>query len=702
MKNIHKSIINLFILFTILYGVNNISFGWAMTEPDSTNITPTLEPPEKPANIFEAAKQGDIVALEKFLIDEDPNIRNARERTPLHFAATAGHENVIQLLVKLGADLEVMDSIGSTPLHYAARNGQVDALRALINLGANPDAQDEIGTQPIHAAAFGGNEAAIKLLASQGANVNVRNFKKSTPLHFAAQRGNTSAIQGLYDLGADINARDRYGAMPIHEAASQGHNDAIQVLVALGTDIDAGTSAGSSPLHVAAHNGFINTIQLLADLGANLNLRGQTGATSLHFAAQRQQADAIRLLARLGADVNARDNTGVTPAHIAAHQGDAATLAYLYDYDAVINAPNAKGQTPLTLAVEQAHTEIIPWLLQHGARTDELSPFLVQSLPLLQTINTALAKTVNEIDQIDTSILPILLTQHALRGDTEMALAILQKRIREIPPQLLVNLILVLVKGYVALISSPDTEKKRKDIETRISLIQELAPYTNPRLGLGYLTRLLLHTPPGNYRNTLQELYALLTRTAELNLRERLLFRIARTPITLNEITQLPIELVNELFIIQQPTASDQLRLINEAIETGNARAFTTLLGVFNLSKESLQELLGILASGELTEENIEVTKQMITALLNSGANPAETAMYGIPLRRWLHDVVLRIDELLDEDDPSMQHSHRRQEIITLLGITQQPAEAEATPQTQVHPSLPLPEIISPPPIIES
>lgn len=40
-------------------------------------------------------------------------------RTPLHVAVFRGHENIVQLLLRYGADINARDAFGDVPLYYA-------------------------------------------------------------------------------------------------------------------------------------------------------------------------------------------------------------------------------------------------------------------------------------------------------------------------------------------------------------------------------------------------------------------------------------------------------------------------------------------------------------------------------------------------------------------------------------------------------
>ena len=64
--------------------------------------------------------------------------------TPLMYAASDTNDSdIVEMLIKAGADVNGVDSNGKTPLMYAVSNAKtVDCVYSLLEAGANPKARD--------------------------------------------------------------------------------------------------------------------------------------------------------------------------------------------------------------------------------------------------------------------------------------------------------------------------------------------------------------------------------------------------------------------------------------------------------------------------------------------------------------------------------------------------------------------------------
>lgn len=88
--------------------------------------------------IFRAAREGNV-ELARTLLEEEPPLVTARdpesEETPLHVAASFGHEAVVSLLLRYGADVNAEAFYHYTPLTSALRTGNTSVAEMLRKHG---------------------------------------------------------------------------------------------------------------------------------------------------------------------------------------------------------------------------------------------------------------------------------------------------------------------------------------------------------------------------------------------------------------------------------------------------------------------------------------------------------------------------------------------------------------------------------------
>lgn len=83
--------------------------------------------------------------------------------TPLMEAASAGHVDIIKLLIDHNADVNAQSSTGNTPLMYACAGGHVRAVKQLLAAGANVEDHNENGHTPLMEAASAGHVEVAKV-----------------------------------------------------------------------------------------------------------------------------------------------------------------------------------------------------------------------------------------------------------------------------------------------------------------------------------------------------------------------------------------------------------------------------------------------------------------------------------------------------------------------------------------------------------
>lgn len=139
--------------------------------------------------LFEAAQQGGD-AMVKLLLDKgaEVNYRSIRnDWTPLMIAVAEKHESTSVLLIKAGADVNLPNEKGRTALMFAAIYGSVPITDLLLRNGANPNVvpSDNEGKTALMAAASKGYKEVVELLLKYNADPNLRNKRNQTALSYA-------------------------------------------------------------------------------------------------------------------------------------------------------------------------------------------------------------------------------------------------------------------------------------------------------------------------------------------------------------------------------------------------------------------------------------------------------------------------------------------------------------------------------------
>lgn len=187
--------------------------------------------------------------------------------TPLHQAARFGHMSLVRFEVEQkAADVRTKNAFDNQPIHFAARNGRLDVIEYLVRKGADANALTKLQSTPLHYAALGGHLNVVRhLIERHRADMNAFDELGTTPLHFAASSGNLDLIKYLISKGGDVNAQTLYGDTLLSHAVSKGGN--------------------------------LVTVKYLINHGAIVSLRSINGGpTTLHYAALGGRADIVRYL----------------------------------------------------------------------------------------------------------------------------------------------------------------------------------------------------------------------------------------------------------------------------------------------------------------------------------------------------------------------------------------------------------------------
>uniref|UniRef100_A0A8D1KH95 Ankyrin repeat and SOCS box protein 1 n=1 Tax=Sus scrofa TaxID=9823 RepID=A0A8D1KH95_PIG len=186
--------------------------------------------------------------------------------TPLRIAATAGHGNCVDFLIRKGAEVDLVDVKGQTALYVAVVNGHLESAQILLEAGADPNGSRHHRSTPVYHASRVGRADILKALIRYGADVDVNHHltpdlqppfsRRLTslvvcPLYISAAYHNLQCFKLLLQAGAnpDFNCNGPVNTQGFYRGSP-------------GCVMDA----------VLRHGCEAAFVSLLVEFGANLNL----------------------------------------------------------------------------------------------------------------------------------------------------------------------------------------------------------------------------------------------------------------------------------------------------------------------------------------------------------------------------------------------------------------------------------------------
>ena len=129
-------------------------------------IYPALWPPVTIPALWVAAHDGHLDDVKRLLVEEVniEEIWGPDQTSPLYEAAFRGFEDIVEELLRHGADMSSQNNMGKTPLHDATHLGHVGVVLMLLDNGAEVSTKNNAGWTPLHGAAFSGHAPVVFML----------------------------------------------------------------------------------------------------------------------------------------------------------------------------------------------------------------------------------------------------------------------------------------------------------------------------------------------------------------------------------------------------------------------------------------------------------------------------------------------------------------------------------------------------------
>jgi len=252
----------------VLKGVLTMMMMFEVQVPIDVRLTPwpgSVHLPV-PANLHEAARLGDVAAIDRLLP---------------------------------GTKVDALED-GATPLMLAARHCHPAAVQRLLRAGAQPDLAGEAGQTPLMLATDSGDVDVITLLLASKANPRLRSaVTRETPLTSALHNGDIDAMRTLVEGGAPLDERDETGSSILCTAAmgdplsGHGRLDIVSYLLGKKVDVNQPCAGDSTPIFMAIEGNQPQTARLLLEHGANLQVRDSLNRTPEEAAQDKPEVLAI-------------------------------------------------------------------------------------------------------------------------------------------------------------------------------------------------------------------------------------------------------------------------------------------------------------------------------------------------------------------------------------------------------------------------
>ena len=300
-------------------------------------------------------------------------------RTALRVAAERDHEEIVRLLQKSGARIDLKDSSGGTAMLHAVRQGAEKALNEMIEAGGNLEEVNADGQSLLHSASEKNRSNITRTLIDKGLDPNIRDKSERTPLHIASQYGQATVLSLLLEKNADPTLRDRYGRTPKLVAWQYGHSEMVDLLESyeksqLARQPEQLPDNTQLPIWSMARQGLEEVLdQAISRQQADVNITEPFSEnTALHCAIDANRTGILPSLLQAGAiPINAPNRWKRTPLHLAALHGDLTAINLLISHGAYLDPRDRWDDEPLVLAQSNWHQDVMLELIVAGASIEK-------------------------------------------------------------------------------------------------------------------------------------------------------------------------------------------------------------------------------------------------------------------------------------------------------------------------------------------
>lgn len=273
---------------------------------------------------------------------------------------------IVKLLLEYNSDVNAREYFGKTPLFHALENFvKICPIKMKLEIKVNLIQKRK---ELIHLLLKYG--ADVNISDNEGVTI-LHDLSEYDVIFYELDKVEMAKL--ILSKGADINAKTKANKTPLFLSIRNKFVNLAELLISYGADINCTCNVWNNftPLHALTYyseynSHTVNLLNMLLENGANVHAREVDEATALHIAIDchgierniRDDDDQMALsLLKFGAEVDASDRNGQTPLHRACLNRYTIGAKGLLNHGADINIEDEFGNTPLSLACYRVQEE---------------------------------------------------------------------------------------------------------------------------------------------------------------------------------------------------------------------------------------------------------------------------------------------------------------------------------------------------------
>ncbi|MDP2385549.1 MAG: ankyrin repeat domain-containing protein [Bacteroidota bacterium] len=304
-------------------------------------------------------------------------------------AIKADDKELVDKLIKDGADVTAVDTGGATTLMWAVLYSDLAMVKKLVAAKADINARGVIYTDPTNRGSYYGNLTGIAvankkmdilkyLIEEKKVSVNDCEYNPVTKkpdgwpaIAYAVSVGNMEMMNYLLSKGADVNllleAQTNYGLEQL--AFFKGDKEICERLITKGLNYKRIETGGNSIVTKAAASANPEVLKLALKLNKGvINFPTTDSLFPIMNASFYGRVENFKILVKAGSNTKVRTKSGQTIVHMASRSNSSEMLKEaLAVYPDAINIRENQGLSPLLLAAIEKNIEGINILLANGA-----------------------------------------------------------------------------------------------------------------------------------------------------------------------------------------------------------------------------------------------------------------------------------------------------------------------------------------------